>query len=457
MRITTTKRTNTTEMEQHTRTLVIFGATGDLCRRKLIPALEDLHRRKLLPDNFKIIGASRTDHDRQSWLESLGKYYKAEFSLMLDYHRCDLSDVDSLRSIPQSDDMTYFLSVPPERYADAIQNLKAAGLVGNAETSRVVIEKPFGHDYESADHLQSVVSGCLREKQVYRIDHYLGKDTVNNILATRFSNTLLEPLWNREYIEEVQIFATETIGCEGRSQYYETAGVVRDMLQNHMLQVLALIAMEAPCKMNAKEIRREKTKVLSATRLGTKLICGQYDTYKSEEGVDPRSHTPTFVAGDLYIDNWRWKGVPFHFMTGKKMPYQCVEVVIKLKAPPLSLFEGETNDRIVMRLQPHAHLDVRIDVKSPGLNDDVEEATLTHRYPDWLGVDGYEKLLFDAINGDQSHFVHSEEVIESWRIVDDLLCTGDKCPIRTVPYLHREGTWGPVHKTERITDWDYPA
>ena len=152
-----------------------------------------------------------------------------------------------------------------------------------------------------------MVGRHLREKQVYRIDHYLGKDTVNNILATRFGNILLEPLWNREYIEEVQIFATETIGCEGRSQYYETAGVVRDMLQNHMLQVLALIAMEAPCKMNAKEIRREKTKVLSATRLGTKLICGQYDTYKSEEGVDPRSHTPTFVAGDLYIDNWRWK------------------------------------------------------------------------------------------------------------------------------------------------------
>ena len=187
------------------------------------------------------------------------------------------------------------------------------------------------------------------------------------------------------YIDSVQIFATETLGCEGRSQYYEGAGVVRDMLQNHLLQILSLIAMEAPCRMNAREIRREKTKVLSATRLGHKTIFGQYDGYRSEEGVDPNSHTPTYIAGDFYIDNWRWKGVPFYFMSGKKMPYQCVEVVIKLKAPPVGLFEGETPGRIVMRLQPHAHLDIQIDVKSPGLGEQVELATLTHRYPDWLG------------------------------------------------------------------------
>ena len=455
VKITTTKQTNTMETEPLTRGIVIFGATGDLCKKKLIPALFKLWEKDLLPNGFVITGAARRDPGVKVWKESLGDYPE-EFMHLLDYVSCDLDNQESLERLPDTDDTTYFLSVPPERYENAIISLKQGGFLDDPETSRVVIEKPFGYDLKSANHLQSVVGRHLREKQVYRIDHYLGKDTVNNILATRFGNILLEPLWNREYIEEVQIFATETIGCEGRSQYYEGAGVVRDMLQNHMLQVLALIAMEAPCKMDAKEIRREKTKVLSATRLGEDMILGQYHTYRSEEGVDSNSNTPTFVAGSLFIDNWRWKGVPFRFMTGKKMPYQCVEVVIKLKEPPLNLFDGETNDRIVMRLQPHAHLDIRIDVKSPGLGDSVEEATLTHRYPDWLGVDGYEKLLYDAINDDQSHFVHSEEVIESWRIVDDLLCTGDKCPIRTVPYIYTGG-WGPVHKTERITKWDYPA
>ena len=342
-------------MEQPTKPkrIVIFGATGDLCKRKLIPALNKLWRQDLLPSQFTIIGVSRTEHSKESWLEHLG-VDDEEFVQWVDYRSADLSRVDTLERLQSDDDTTYFLSVPPERYEDAIINLKAAGLLDDPEKSRVVIEKPFGYDYKSASHLQSVVSRHLREKQVYRIDHYLGKDTVNNILATRFGNILLEPLWNREYIEEVQIFATETIGCEGRAQYYEGAGVVRDMLQNHMLQVLALIAMEAPCRMNATEIRREKTKVLAATRLGSKLITGQYEGYRAEQGVGPESMTQTFVAGDLYIDNWRWQGVPFHFLTGKKMPYQCVEVVIKLKAPPLHYFEGENKDRIVMRCN-HMH------------------------------------------------------------------------------------------------------
>ena len=456
VKMTITTQMTMMETEPLTKGIVIFGATGDLCKKKLIPALYKLWLKDLLPENFLITGCSRRDPGVQIWKESLG-YYPDEFLRQLDYISADLDNVDTLRHLPDYlHDNTYFLSVPPERYANAIINLKEAGKLNDPERSRVVIEKPFGYDYKSADRLQSVVERHLREKQVYRIDHYLGKDTVNNILATRFSNILLEPLWNRDYIEEVQIFATETISCDGRSQYYETAGAVRDMLQNHMLQVLSLIAMEAPCRMDAREIRREKTKVLAATRLGTKLICGQYAGYREEEGVDENSGTPTFVAGDIYIDNWRWQGVPFHFLTGKKMPYGCVEVVIKLKAPPLKLYEGEVNDRIVIRLQPDPHLDIRMDIKSPGLNDNLELATLSHYYPQDRAIDGYEKLLYDAINCDQSHFVHADEVMESWRIVDDLLCTGDSCPIRTAPYIYTGG-WGPQHKVDFITNWDYPS
>ena len=456
VKITTTNQTNMTATEQLTKGIVIFGATGDLCKKKLIPALYKLWQKKLLPHNFLITGCARRAPTAQMWKETLGEYPE-EFLMHLDYISADLDNVDTLSHLPDYlHDNTYFLSVPPERYANAITNLKEAGKLDDPDHSRVVIEKPFGNDYKSADHLSTVVARHLREKQVYRIDHYLGKDTVNNILATRFSNILLEPLWNRQYVDEIQIFATETISCEGRSQYYETAGAIRDMLQNHILQVLALIAMEPPSKMNAREVRREKTKVLAATRMSENIILGQYHGYKDEEGVDPNSGTPTYFAGTLFCDNWRWEGVPFNVMTGKKLPYQCVEVVIKLKAPPLKLYEGEVNDRIVIRLQPNPHLDIRMDIKSPGLADDLELATLTHAYPEHRAVDGYEKLLYDAINGDQSHFVHAEEVMESWRIVDDLLCTGDSCPIRTVPYIYTGG-WGPQYKVERITDWDYPS
>ena len=233
VKITTTRQTSMMETEPLTRRIVIFGATGDLCKRKLIPALYELWKKDLLPKELLIVGASRREHTKESWLKHLGDYPE-EFCNWLDFVSCDLDNQESLMHLhDDSADTTYFLSVPPERYENAIINLKESGFLDDPDHSRVVIEKPFGYDLESADHLQSVVQRHLREKQVYRIDHYLGKDTVNNILATRFGNILLEPLWNREYISEVQIFATETIGCDGRAQYYDTAGVVSNPPTTH--------------------------------------------------------------------------------------------------------------------------------------------------------------------------------------------------------------------------------
>jgi glucose-6-phosphate 1-dehydrogenase len=468
--------------------LVIFGASGDLTHRKLVPALFELFRQRRLPSEFAVLGCARrpwSDEEfRQKMEDALGPLAQEDpqawrtFAAGLFYEPVDLQkDDDVVRLSKRLDQIdrqratrnnrTFYLSVSPAFYGSGCRALAAAGLLSDPSRSRVVIEKPFGRDFASARELNRVVSGCGQEGQIFRIDHYLGKETVQNILVLRFANTIFEPIWNRNYISSVQITAAETVGVEERAGYYETSGALRDMVQNHLTQMLALTAMEAPGRYDPESIRNEKAKVLQAARLADEqepwhcCVRGQYGPggsssnpmpgYRQEPGVDPNSTTETYVAMKLFINNWRWQGVPFYLRTGKRMAKRLSEVVLTFREAPVHLFDAAggtpTANQLILRIQPDEGAEFRFEVKAPGSGMRSRPVDMNFSYDESFGEpsdEGYVRLLADAMLGDPTLFTRSDEVEAAWRLYTPLVELIEQSPWQLPVYPYEARTWGPA-------------
>ncbi len=461
-------------------TLIIFGASGDLTARKLIPSMYGLDRKKRLPDDLQIVGVSRSpfsdDAYRQKLAEALKQVHPKDwdasawesFSRRVFYAPGDAATEGGLEHLKNwlkqregngPGNRLYYLSVAPELYPSIISGLGKAGMSeenGNG-WRRVIIEKPFGRDLASAKALNQTVRENFDEKQVYRIDHYLGKDTVQNLLVFRFANTMFEPLWNHHYIDNVQITVAESVLVGSRGDYYDRSGVLRDMFQNHLLQTLSLVAMEAPARYAADPLRNEKVKVLDAVTVPPKtdacsqLVTGQYAGYLKEKGVDPKSKTPTFAAIKLQIDNWRWHTVPFYLRSGKGLAKRMSEVVIQFKSPPHLMFplpQGQSLqcNRLSTCLQPDEGIHVRFQTKVPDeamtLNPADLEFHYRDSYPDKPIPEAYERLLHDALTGDAALFMRSDEIERAWEIMDPLIAAASG-PEAPQPTEYAVGSWGP--------------
>ena len=475
--------------------LVIFGASGDLTQRKLVPALFELYKQRRLPSEFALLGCARrpwSDYEfRQKMANALNEKIKEnpkewdEFSSNLFYEPVDLQqpehvvrlgrrleDIDKLKATHGN--RTFYLSVAPKFYGAGCKALAAAGLLSDPKRSRVVIEKPFGRDFSSAQSLNKVVQSCCQESQVFRIDHYLGKETVQNILVLRFANTIFEPIWNRNYISSVQITSSETVGVEDRASYYESSGALRDMVQNHMTQMLALTAMEPPGHFDPEAIRNEKAKVLQAARLADEsepwncCIRGQYSKggsqgnpllgYRDEPGVDPNSTTETYVATKLFVNNWRWQGVPFFIRTGKRLPKRLSEVVLTFREAPVHLFDSAggspTSNQLVLRIQPNEGAEFRFEVKSPGSGMRSRPVEMEFSYDESFGEpfdEGYVRLLADAMLGDPTLFTRSDEVEAAWRLYTPLLELIEDVPWQLPIYQYESRTWGPTESDNLLS------
>lgn len=466
--------------------LVIFGAAGDLTRRKLLPALYNLMREKALDERFGVIGYSRAaqadEAFRQQLQTAVSKYSRSQpidegvwqgFSRRIDYVAGDFEDPEGYAALRQhlerlesnigsEGNRLFYLATPPSAAPIILHRLRESGLLNgdgsDSPWTRVIMEKPYGRDLATARDLNRIVGEVLRENQVYRIDHYLGKETVQNILVARLGNTIFEPLWNRKYIDHIQITAAESIGVEGRGRFYDQTGVLRDMVQSHLLQVLSLCAMEPPVSFAADDIRDKRVEVLrslrafSASDVFDHVIFGQYRGYRDEENVNPRSRTPTYAAIKCYIDNWRWQGVPFFLRVGKQLCQRSTEVSVVFRPVPLCLFgrddvcQSLEPNVLTIRIQPDEGMALKITSKRPGDEMDVGSVEMDFSYSETYAhpiKDAYERLLLDAIKGDATLFARRDEVEFAWRFVTPILQAWEEAGKRQ-PVFYAEGSDGPV-------------
>ncbi len=478
--------------------VVIFGATGDLTRRKLVPALYSLAHERQLPPNFALVGVARRDwsdddfrREMRTGVERFGRnmhpaiwesferhtyFCRASFDDPDGYARLKerLASID--RDLGTGGNRVFYLATGPENFLEITRHLSEGGLINRADSgpwTRVVIEKPFGHDLVSAQRLnRSLLSHMLRERQVFRIDHYLGKETVQNILALRFANVIFEPVWNGTYVDHVQITVAEAVGVEGRAGYYEGAGAIRDMVQNHMMQLLALVAMEPPTHFDADAVRDEKIKVLRSVEFPGRAVAewtarGQYGpgtiagapvpAYRQEPGVAPDSGTETYVSLKLHLNNWRWAGTPFYLRHGKRLPKRITEVAITFKKVPHMLFrDGAASNLeqnvLALRIQPDEGISIRFGAKVPGANVRLRSVNMDFLYGVAFGADpadAYERLLLDAMLGDQTLFIRRDEVEQAWSIVSHVMeGWGKLLPLSSPNYA--SGTWGPEESDDLI-------
>ncbi len=459
-------------------TIVIFGASGDLTRRKLIPALFNLYRKGRLPEDCLILGSATKGWKHEDFRQAVhdgvqafaGFQYTEEqwsrFESRLFYRSGQFTDPEDFKRLSQTladleggpADRLYYLATPPRLFSDIVANLGGSDLVQEKDGwRRVVIEKPFGTDLDSARTLNQAVHKELEEKQIYRIDHYLGKETVQNLLVFRFANAIFEPVWNRNYIDHVQITVAEEVGVGHRTGYYDGVGVMRDMFQNHLLQLLSLVAMEPPASFEADALRDEKVKVLKAVRpipakqVSDHLVRGQHNGYREEPGIRPDSQTATYAALQLFVDNWRWQGVPFYLRSGKQLAEKCTEVIIQFKCPPSLMFpmppgEGITPNLLAICLQPDEGVHLRFEAKVPDTAASMRSVDMEFHYRDSFGPmaipEAYERLLLDALHGDPALFTRDDRTEIAWALIDPIIA-GMHAAGGPALEVYTPGTWGP--------------